>query len=31
MTRYAGKVRFEPSALGGLCVRMEVPIKESTD
>ncbi|MFG6159567.1 ATP-binding protein [Halomonas sp. 1390] len=31
MTRYAGKVRFQLSALGGLCVRMEVPIKESTD
>jgi len=31
MTRYAGKVRFELSALGGLCVKVEVPINESTD
>lgn len=31
MTRYAGEVRFGPSALGGLCVTVEVPIKESVD
>lgn len=29
MARYAGKVRFEISSLGGLCVEMEVPTKEN--
>ncbi|MBF7051913.1 sensor histidine kinase [Halomonas sp. KAO] len=29
MTRYTGEVSYRVSALGGLCVEMEVPIKES--
>lgn len=29
MTRYTGKVSFEISSLGGLCVEMEVPSKVS--